>query len=207
MLVLVGTGAIVLNEVTGGEVTHLGVSIAFGVVVFAMIMLIGKATGAHINPAVTIGFWVANKFDGKQVTPYIIAQLIGAVLASALLFYLYPTNDALGSTLPADLPLNAFLIEFLMTFLLMLGILLSSSSLGIWGVAAIVGSIVGLEAFFGGPYTGASMNPARSFGPAIISGHIEYLWMYFVAPIGGALLAKVVCVGLKKKEVCSANCC
>lgn len=189
-LVLVGTGSIVLNDFTQGRITHLGISIAFGGIVTLMIYAFGKWSGAHINPAVTLGFWVSNKMDTKYVKPYLVFQLLGACLASLVLMISFPENETLGATLPvAGIPQSA-LLEFGLTAFLMLVILVFSSTLkSLKPYAAFaIGATVGLEAYFAGPYTGASMNPARSIAPALFSGQYEGLWLYIFATTLGAIL-------------------
>ena len=190
-LVFCGTGAIVIDQQTNGAVTHVGIAITFGFIVMAMIYALGDISGAHMNPAVTIAFTIAKRFQVKQVLPYIISQLAGAFLASATLKYLFPTNEILGTTLPAGSEMQSFILEFILTFFLMLVIInvaTGSKEQGMFAGLAI-GSTVLLEAMFAGPICGASMNPARSISPAIVSGHIEHLWIYIVAPIIGAAFA------------------
>jgi aquaporin NIP len=193
-LVFCGTGAIVINEQSNGAVTHVGVAITFGFIVMAMIYALGEISGAHMNPAVTIAFTIAKRFQLKQVLPYIISQAIGALLASLTLKYLFPTNQTLGATLPAGSEMQSFVLEFILTFFLMLVIInvaTGSKEQGMFAGLAI-GSTVLLEAMFAGPISGASMNPIRSISPALISGHTEHLWIYIVAPIAGAALAIAV---------------
>ena len=178
-LVFCGTGAIVINEQSNGAVSHVGIAITFGLIVMAMIYSLGDISGAHMNPAVTIAFAIAKRFHIKQVFPYIISQLSGAFLASLTLKYLFPSNDTLGATLPAGSELQSFILEFILTFFLMLVIInvaTGSKEQGMFAGLAI-GSTVLLEAMFAGPISGASMNPARSISPAILSGHIEHLWV------------------------------
>jgi len=191
ILVFCGTGAIIINEVSGGTVTHAGIAVTFGLVVLAMIYALGDVSGAHINPAVTIAFAVAKRFEWKEVAPYITAQLIGAVLASMLLNFLFPVNDMLGTTIPAGPPMQSFILEVMLTFILMFVILNVSVGAKEKGITAgiAIASVIGMEAMFAGPICGASMNPARSIGPAVVSAHLEYLWLYVAAPITGAVLA------------------
>jgi aquaporin Z len=187
-LVFCGTGAIVINQQAGGIVTHVGIAITFGFIVMAMIYALGDISGAHMNPAVTIAFAIAGRFQLKQVFPYIIGQLIGALFASLVLRFLFPENDTLGTTLPAGSEMQSFVLEFLLSFFLMLVIInvaTGSKEQGMFAGLAI-GSTVLLEAMFAGPVCGASMNPARSIAPALISGHMEHLWIYVAAPITGA---------------------
>lgn len=190
-LVFCGTGAMVIDSVTGGSVSHVGVATTFGLIVMAMIYTFGGTSGAHINPAVTIAFWASGRFSLSKVPPYIVAQLIGAFLASLTLSFLFPTDEYLGATLPSDSAMQSFVLEIILTFFLMLVIIhVSTGSKEIGVLAGIaIGAVVGLEAMFAGPITGASMNPARSIAPAIVSSHTEHLWVYISAPIIGALLA------------------
>ena len=190
-LVFCGTGAIVINEVTGGSVTHLGIAITFGAIVLAMIYAFGDISGAHINPAVTISFWVAGRFKKKYIAPYLIAQFSGGIFASVILKFLFPRNELLGSTLPAFAPTQSFVLEIILTFFLMLVIIYVSTGAKEKGLMAgiAIGGVVMLEAIFAGPISGASMNPARSLAPALISRHFEHLWIYLTAPIIGAILS------------------
>lgn len=190
-LVFCGTGAIVINQQAGGVITHVGIAITFGFIVMAMIYALGDVSGAHMNPAVTIAFTIAKRFKLKQVLPYIISQALGAILASATLKYLFPTNETLGATLPAGTEMQSFILEFILSFFLMLVIInvaTGSKEQGMFAGLAI-GSTVLLEAMFAGPICGASMNPIRSFSPAIVSGHTDHLWIYIVAPTLGAAFA------------------
>ncbi len=194
-LVFCGTAAIVVNQETGGVISHTGIAMTFGLIVMAMIYTFGDTSGAHINPAVTIAFLIMGHFSFKKLLPYIVSQLSGAILASALIYSLFPENEFLGATLPAGSSGQTFILEVLLTFLLMLVILKVSTGRKEKGIIAglTIGSVVLLEALFAGPVTGASMNPARSIAPAIISGHLEYLWIYISAPIIGAAMAVPVC--------------
>ena len=190
-LVFCGTGAMVINQQTNGAVTHVGISITFGFIVMAMIYTLGNISGAHLNPAVTIAFTLAKRFQLKQLLPYVVAQLAGAILASLALKYLFPTNQTLGATLPTGSEMQSFILEFILTFFLMLVIINIASGSKEQGMFAglAIGSTVLLEAMFAGPVCGASMNPARSIAPALISGHLEHLWLYIVATITGAALS------------------
>ncbi len=190
-LVFCGTGAIVINQESGGTVTHVGVAITFGAIVMAMIYSLGDIYGAHMNPAVTIAFTIAKRFPLKEVTPYILSQLAGAFLASVILKFLFPTNDTLGATLPAGSEMQSFILEFILSFFLMFVIIHVASGSKERGMFAglAIGATVLLEAMFAGPISGASMNPARSIAPAIASGNTEHLWVYILAPITGAAFA------------------
>lgn len=207
-LIFCGTGAMTINEVTGGAVSHVGVAITWGVIVMAMIYAFGDISGAHFNPAVSIAFAYAKKFSWKEVPKYIIAQFLGALLASSILWILFPKSEYLGATISSfDMPWRAFVLELLLTFFLMLTIInvsTGSKEVGIMAGIAI-GGVVLLEAMFAGPMTNASMNPIRSIAPALISGHLENLWLYILAPIIGALLA-VSCCKLVKDENCCNDC-
>jgi len=190
-LVFAGTGAIIIDQVTHGSITHAGVAITFGLIVMSMIYALGDISGAHLNPAVSIAFAVAKKFPTKELIPFVISQLSGAVSASFTLKYLFPANQFLGATIPAGSDLQSFILEFILTFFLMLVIInvaKGSKEQGMFAGLAI-GSIVALEAMFAGPICGASMNPARSLAPAVVSGHTEHLWIYLSATIFGAVAA------------------
>ncbi|MCX7595576.1 MAG: aquaporin [Fischerella sp.] len=194
-LVFVGTGAVMVNEISKGAVTHVGISFVFGAVVAALIYSIGHLSGAHFNPAVTLAFWTSGIFPRRQVLPYILAQSVGAIAASALLLISLGKVANLGATLPLNGNwFQSFILETILTFILMFVIFGSGldrrAHIGFAGLA--IGLTVGLEAMFMGPITGASMNPARSLGPALVGGIWQSHWVYWVAPILGAQLAVVV---------------
>jgi aquaporin Z len=203
-LVFAGTGAIVINEVSGGAVTHVGIALTFGLIVLAMIYTVGDISGAHLNPAVTIGFWAARRLPSREVLPYMASQVAGACLASGLLRILFPENKLLGATLPAGSDLQSFILETVLTFFLMLTILNVSTGAKEKGITAgiAVGAVIALEAMFAGPICGASMNPARSLAPALVSGHFEHLWVYLAAPPLGACAAMVACRCVRENECC-----
>jgi len=205
-LVFAGTGAIVVNDVSDAAITHVGIALTFGLIVMAMIYSIGDVSGAHINPAVTISFWVARRFNGKQVVPYIVSQLLGACAASALLRAMFLDHATLGATLPAGPWLQSFIFEVVLTFMLMFVILNVSTGAKEKGImaGAAIGSVVALEAMFAGPICGASMNPARSLAPAVVSGELAHLWIYLVAPVIGALLAVPACCCVQHEGCCSS---
>lgn len=188
-LVFCGTAAIVIDQETHGLITHVGVSITFGLIVASMIYAVGHISGAHLNPAVTLAFWVAKDFSLKEVGPYILSQLSGALLASIVLRTLFPLNKLLGSTIPAGSDSQSFILEVILTFILMFVILQVAKGNKEQGMFAgiAIGAVVLLEALFAGPVCGASMNPARSFAPAIVSGNLQHLWVYLTAPVLGAL--------------------
>ncbi len=193
-LVFCGTGAIIIDQQTNGQVGHIGVAITFGLIVTSMIYAFGDKSGAHFNPAVTIAFSLANLFPKKQILPYIVSQIIGAFIASAILKLLFPTNLNLGATIPAGSNLQSFVLEIVLTFILMLTILFTSQGSKETGTMAglAIGGVVLLEAMFAGPICGASMNPVRSLSPAILSGNVATLWIYLTAPVLGATLATFV---------------
>ena len=207
-MIFCGTGAMTINEVTGGDVTHVGIAITWGLIVMAMIYAFGETSGAHFNPAVTIAFAYAKKFAWKEVPKYIIAQILGAFAASLILWFLFPTSEILGATIPTVDVWRAFVLELLLTFFLMVVIInVSTGSKEIGVIAGIaIGAVVLLEAMFAGPITNASMNPARSIAPAIVSGNLQHLWMYILAPIFGALLAVVSCKLVKDENCCNEKC-
>ena len=190
-IVFCGTGAIIINQETAGAITHVGVAITFGLIVMCMIYALGNISGAHFNPAVTLAFALFNKFKWKQVLPYVMSQTLGAFAASALLRLLFPANKLLGATLPSGVWSQTFILEFILTFLLMLVILHVANGSKEQGMFAglAIGATVLLEAMFAGPICGASMNPVRSLAPAIVSGHTQYLWVYLTATVFGALSA------------------
>lgn len=204
ILVFTGTGAIVVDSVSGGTIGHAGVALTFGLVVLAMIYTVGDVSGAHLNPAVTLGFFAARRLPFGKVVPYIGSQLLGAISASGLLHALFPQHATLGATLPAGSAMQSFILETVLTFILMLVILSVSTGAKEKGITAgvAIGAIIALEAMFAGPICGASMNPARSFGPALVSGHLQHLEIYFAGPILGALLAVPVCCLLRTAECC-----
>jgi aquaporin NIP len=199
-MVFCGTGAMTINEVTGGQIGHVGIAITWGLIVMAMIYALGEISGAHFNPAVTISFAYAKKFPWKEVPKYISAQVLGALLASGILLILFPASEYLGATIPTVAIWRAFILEFLLTYFLMLVIITVSTGSKEIGVVAgmAIGSVVLLEAMFAGPITNASMNPARSIAPALMSGNLEHLWMYITAPILGAIFAVITGGYLRK---------
>ncbi len=188
-LVFAGTGAIVIDDVRGGAVSHVGVALTFGLVVLAMIYAVGDVSGAHLNPAVTLGFAAAGRFEARRVVPYVASQCAGAFLASFTLRALFPSHATLGATLPAGDDVQSFVLETILTFFLMFVILSVSTGPKEKGTMAgiAVGAVVALEALFAGPISGASMNPARSLAPALVSLRLESLWVYLTAPVLGAL--------------------
>lgn len=200
-LVFAGTGAIIINDTAGG-ITHVGVALTFGLVVMAMIYALGDVSGCHINPAATTAFWLAKRFPTRLVVPYVSSQLLGGFLASGLLRLLFD-HATLGATLPVGEPWKSFVLEVVLTAILLfvaLSVSTGSKEKGIMAGAAI-GAVVALEAMFAGPICGASMNPARSIAPAIVSGNLNHLWIYIAAPLLGAAIAVGGCRGARE------NCC
>jgi len=206
-LVFAGAGAIVIDETTGGAVTHVGVALTFGLIVLAMIYTIGDISGAHLNPAVSLGFFAARRFPLREVIPYIASQCGGALAASGVLRFLFPQNEMLGTTFPAGSAIQSFVLELILTATLMFVILGVSTGASEKGITAgiAVGSVIGLEAMFAGPMCGASMNPARSLAPALISGHLQHVWIYLVAPAIGACVGVLGCRCVRESGCCSSR--
>lgn len=204
-LVFAGTGAIVIDEVSGGAVTHVGVALTFGLIVLAMIYTLGDISGAHLNPAVTLGFWFSRRMSEREVLPYIASQCAGALAASGILRLLFPQNLLLGTTQPAGSAMQSFVLELLLTAILMFVILGVSTGAREKGITAgiVVGSMIALEAMFAGPICGASMNPARSLGPALVSGQLGSLWIYLIAPVLGGALGVVGCRCVRESGCCA----
>ena len=208
ILVFAGTGAIMINDIANA-IGHVGIAMTFGFVIVALIYSFAHVSGAHFNPAVTIAFWTMGEFHRKNVIPYISALVFGAILASICVYFLLNENfnsvsevSYLGSTLPRGSESQAFGFEFILTFILMIVICSSAvhgkATKDFAGLA--IGLTVGLESMFAGPITGASMNPARSIGPAIVSGNFEHLWIYILATSLGAMAASMVFLKIFKSE-------
>jgi aquaporin Z len=208
-LVFAGTGAIVIDETMRGAVSHVGVALTFGLIVLAMIYAVGDVSGCHLNPAVTLGFFVARRFEGRWVVPYILCQCVGAVAASGVLRLLFPDNltfGTLGATIPAGSAAQSFVLEFLLTFILMFVILsvsIGSKEKGVLAGVAI-GSVIALEALFAGPISGASMNPARSLAPALVAWRHDHLWVYLIAPCLGAVASVAGCRCVRERPCCAS---
>ncbi len=188
-LVFFGPGAAVVQAQTG-VLGHVGVAIVFGLAVASIVTVLAPISGAHINPVATLTMWFSGRFEARNVPGYVLAQLLGGTFAAFTLRIIFGLEGNLGATVPRGSLEQAFALELLLTFWLMLVALRSSGA----GAGALIGAVVGLEAMMGGPITGASMNPARSFGPALVSGIWTAHWLYWLAPIAGALLA----VGINK---------
>ena len=206
-LVFAGTGAIVIDDASHGSITHLGVALTFGLIVLAMVYTFGDISGAHLNPAVSTAFAVAGRFAWKELPAYLLAQVAGAFAASLLLRWLFPADPTLGVTLPAGAASQSFVLEFILSFFLMLVILSVSTGAKEKGITAgiAVGAMIGLEALFAEPISGASMNPAHSLAPAVVSGHIQTLWLYIVAPTLGAIAAVPACRAAREPGCCGAT--
>ncbi len=190
-LVLFGTGAIIINDQHSGIITHPGIALAFGLVVMVMIYIFGEISGAHFNPAVSLGFFFRGRISKRDLIRYVLSQIAGALCASFLLRILLGPHHSMGATLPkVNIPAT-FLIEVVISFMLCMVIYqLSfhpSSNHLLDGF--IIGVTVSVSALVFGPLTGASMNPARSLSPAIVSGNFHYLWIYLTAPIIGSSAA------------------
>lgn len=188
-LVFAGTGAVVIDAETGGGVGHIGIGLTFGLVIMVMIYAAGHISGAHFNPAVTLGFAVGRHFPWADVPCYWAAQLLGGITASLLLRGMFGTTAHLGATLPVGSAQRSFLLEAVLTFLLMFVITSVSTDVRAAGQAAAIaiGGTIGLEALFAGPISGASMNPARSLAPALVTWMWADQWLYVAGPALGAV--------------------
>ncbi len=199
LLVFIGTGSIVFdNQIY--PIGGLGISLAFGGIVTIVILLFGKISGAHVNPAVSIALVFSGSLSKKKLPGYLIMQLAGALLASGVLFFLFPEDETLGASLPSISLISAFILELFLTFMLMLGIFICANTSHFLKnfLPYAIGFIVFMEAYLAGPLTGASMNPARSIAPLLFSGNADLLWLYTFAPITGAMLAYLFWGLLKK---------
>lgn len=193
-LVLVAAGGEVIAAISGGEVSHAARAVAPGLLVMAMIYTLGSQSGAHFNPVVTLAFTLRQDFPWKRVPGYWGAQLIGAVLAALLLRALFGTAGQLGATLPRHGIMEALVMEAVLTFLLVTVILGTATNHRLTGpnAAIAVGGTIALLGLFAGPVSGASMNPARSLGPFLVSGQLADAWIYIVGPLAGGILAVLV---------------
>ena len=180
----------VINTETG-VITHTGVSAAWGLIVMIMIFTFGRISGAHMNPAVTVSLALVKLHPNREIVPYLFAQLIGAFAASLSLQQLFPDNELLGASLPQGSEMQSFILEFILTFMLMIVILMTSQGRKFeqYFAPVVIGATIGLEALYAGPISNASMNPFRSLAPAVVSGHIEHLWLYLISTTLGALAA------------------
>jgi MIP family channel proteins len=191
-LVLMGPGAAMVNAFAGGSLGPVGIALSFAFVVLALVYALGHLSGAHLNPAVTLAFWSVRRFPGGSVAPYVVAQCLGAVLAAAMLHWVLGPIGASGATLPAVGFARSLVVESLFSFFLMLVIMaVATDSRVVGGFAGLaVGLTVGCCALLG-PLTGASMNPARSLGPALVGGRWDGHWLYWVGPVLGMMVAGV----------------
>ena len=194
-LVFAGCGAIVADSVYGGTLGTVGIGLVFGLIIMVMVYATGHLSGAHINPAVTLAFTVTRHFPAREALAYIAAQLVGAVAGALVLLAVWPGRPAdLGATVPSVSAGSALVYELVLTVFLMFVIMAVATDTRAVGAAAAIaiGATVGLDAIFGGPVTGASMNPARSFGPALVAGEWSDFWVYVAGPLAGAGLGAVV---------------
>jgi len=200
-LVFCGTGAIIVNEQSNGSLGLIGIALAFGIIISAMIYVFGNISGTHINPAVTIALVIGKLTTLKDASFYIIAQILGAILASVLLKFMFSENLTLGATIPSSELMQSFILEFVLTLFLMLTILGVTSKKEFSTIAGlIIGLLVTGIILFAGPISGGSFNPARSLAPAIVSGNLTALWIYIIAPTLGAIVAMLVWKGINKTE-------
>ena len=195
-LVFAGCGAIMIDTLSHGQITHVGVGLVFGLIIAVMIYAFGHISGAHFNPAVTLAFVLARHFPVKRLFGYWTAQLLGSLLAAGCLRLLLGNVVHLGATLPAGGggAWQSFALETLLTFFLMIVIMAMATDTRAVGQAAAlaIGATVGLEALFAGPISGASMNPARSLGPALMSWTWSAQWIYILGPMLGAVAGAYV---------------
>jgi MIP family channel proteins len=200
-LVFAGCGAIVIDAETGGSVGHIGVGLTFGLIIMVMIYAVGHISGAHLNPAVTLGFAVGRHFPWGMVPRYWAAQLLGGIAASLLLRSMFGDVAHLGTTLPYGSAWQSFVLEAVLTFVLMFVITSVATDVRAIGQAAAIaiGGTIGLEALFAGPISGASMNPARSLAPALVSWTWDAQWLYVAGPMLGAI-AGVLTYQLVRQE-------
>lgn len=191
-LVFFGTGAVIVNQHTDGDLGLFGIAATFGIIVTAIIYTFGNISGSHINPAVTIALALGNLMPKNEVFGYIAAQILGGILASGLLFLMFPENQSLGSTNPSGLAFQSFIFELILTFFLFLTILGITSKKEYSNLSGLViGLMITGMILFAGPISGGSFNPARSIAPAIVSGNLSALWIYLLAPTLGAVLAMI----------------
>lgn len=193
-LVFIGAGAGAVNAWSHGAVSHTGVALTFGAIILVAVYALGHISGAHLNPAVTCSFWIARRFPAREVAPYVLAQIAGATAAGYALRVALGGFAIFATTRPAIPALSAFGVETILSFFLMLTVMAVATDARVSGEVAglAVGFIVMADALMGGPLTGASMNPARSFGPALATGQWESHWIYWIGPLLGMALAVFV---------------
>jgi len=200
-LVFCGTGAIIVNEQSNGSLGLIGIAFTFGIIISAMIYVFGNISGSHINPSVTIALLIGKLTSKRDAVFYISAQILGAILASRFLKFTFPQNLTLGTTIPSGALQQSFIIEFVLTFFLMLTILGVTSKKEFSNIAGlIIGLVVTGIILFAGPISGGSFNPARSLAPAIVSGNFSALWIYITAPTLGAIVAMLIWKPFNKTE-------
>ena len=210
-LVFAGCGAVMVNELSGGALGHLGIALVFGMVITVMVYATGHISGAHFNPAVTLAFALARRFPWREVPAYIAGQLVAAVSAAFALVAVLGQTASVGATVPAGAASQSLVLEVVLSFMLMFVITSVATDARAVGQAAgtAIGGTVALGAMFGGPISGASMNPARTLGPALASGETAHLWIYFAGPIIGAALGAltygIVCCGARRED--AKGCC
>jgi aquaporin Z len=183
ILIFVGTGSVVVNQISGGQITHVGISLTWGLLVMAMIYAVGDTSGAHLNPAVSFGFWLAGRLPAGSILPYFASQMAGALAASLLVRLLF-TAETLGGTRPSGPAWQSFVLEIVLGAILMfvvLGVASGPKEKGLLAGVAI-GGVIAFEVLFAGPISGASMNPARSLAPAIVGGSLGDIWIYLAGP-------------------------
>ena len=206
ILIFIGCGAMVVDTVYDGTLTHLGVALTWGLVVMTMIYSIGNVSGAHMNPAVTVTFYLAKKFPKKDLLPYLAAQILGATFGALLLKVIFPLQELYGNTLISEkVPtIGGFIVEVILSFILMFVIFNISTGHKEKGIMAgvAVGTAVAIDALVGGPITNASMNPARSLAPAIISGEFRDIWVYLTAPFIGMFLTIPTVQAIQREHCC-----
>ncbi len=193
-LVFFGCGAILIDQNSSGVFGLQGIALAFGLIIIAVIYAIGHISGAHINPAVTFALACVRKFPWCRVPTYMIAQFLGATVASLLLSVCIATGPSLGMTMPAGDPIQALVIEIILTALLLFvvkGVGIDTRAHSQF-TAIAVSAVIMIDIMVGGSISGASMNPARSFGPALISMNFDHLWIYFVGPVVGGVIGALL---------------
>ena len=197
-LVFFGCGAIMVDA-EGGGLGQVGISVAFGLVVMAMVFALGHVSGAHINPAVTIALAFRRRFSWSSVPGYVAAQVAGAVAAAVVLRASLGDVADLGATMPSGSAGQSFVWEVVMTaaLLVVIGSVATDARAAIGGAAIAIGGTIALASLVGGPISGASLNPARSFGPALVSGELGSLWIYLTAPVLGGLLGALASDGVR----------